>query len=344
MTFSQLSTTAVLGIGIVGLIVTIGASEVLVRGVGRLGKNLGLLGGLLGLIIALGADSPEISSAVISTVKGSAATGVGVIIGSNAFNIAVLFASATFVAGRLSIQRASLLIDAGVAILITIAVGAAILGGVPLAIAWVVIILVFPLYVAFLSLRPETITRLSLPGRVTGVLVAASGACAEEGDGLEAELEGRYVASPGFRSWIPVLLAAPAIILIILGALTLVQSSITLGHRWGIPNAIVGLVGLAAATSLPNAYAATRLAQDGRGTAVVSATFNSNTLNLIAGFAVPAIFLMPSGSLAPASYVVWLLVITTLAVILLLKGLRWKGAVALLLTYIAFIVFALITS
>jgi len=100
---------------------------------------------------------------------------------------------------------------------------------------------------------------------------------------------------------------------------------------------------LAAATSLPNAYAAVRLAMDGRGAAVVSATFNSNTLNLVAGIAVP-ILLFPSlrGSV-PAGYIVWLLVLSLLALALVARGLRRRGAVLLLGAYAGFVVYAVLT-
>lgn len=48
---------------------------------------------------------------------------------------------------------------------------------------------------------------------------------------------------------------------------------------------------LAALTSLPNAYTAAHLARRGRGAAVVSATVNSNTINLVVGLALPALII-----------------------------------------------------
>lgn len=51
---------------IICLIAMLAASEVLVRGLVRLGVKLRLTEGLLGLLTALGADAPEISSAIAS--------------------------------------------------------------------------------------------------------------------------------------------------------------------------------------------------------------------------------------------------------------------------------------
>jgi len=79
-TVHAVPTGVVIGIAVLALTAMLGASEVLVRGVGRLARNQGLLGGIVGLLIALGADSPEISSAVASVANGSAATAVGVVI------------------------------------------------------------------------------------------------------------------------------------------------------------------------------------------------------------------------------------------------------------------------
>src|SRR6202035_4471267 len=111
----------------------------------------------------------------------------------------------------------------------------------------------------------------------------------------------------------PVVLIVPALVLIVLGSVALVQSAVKLGARWGIARVLVGVVALAAATSLPNVYAALRQSMDGWGAAVVSATFNSNTLNLVAGIAVP-ILLFPSlrGSI-PGGDILWLLAMSLLA-------------------------------
>ena len=135
-----------------------------------------------------------------------------------------------------------------------------------------------------------------------------------------------------------------ALVIIVAGSFALVQSAVTLGARWGVASVLVGVVALAAATSLPNAYAAVRLALDGRGAAVVSATFNSNTLNLVAGIAFP-ILLFPSlrGSV-PAGYILWLLVMSVLALVLLARGLHRRGTVLLLGAYVAFIAYAVLTA
>jgi cation:H+ antiporter len=338
-----LSTGLVIGVAVVALIITLGASEILVRGVGRLARNLGLLGGVVGLIVALGADSPEISSSVSAVANGSAATAAGIVFGSNIFNLAFLLGGAALTAGHLRVHRSVVVLDAAVAMIVTLAIGLAVLGAIPVALGWAVMLLVFVPYVGFLIANPATIARLPLPNALTRVLSNAARDAALEGMELEAELEELARNTPP-RSWRPVVLILPALVLIVLGSVALVQSAVTLGARWGIARVLVGVVALAAATSLPNVYAAVRLAMDGRGAAVVSATFNSNTLNLVAGIAVP-ILLFPSlrGSVPP-SYIVWLLAFSLLALVLLARGLRRPGAVVLIGAYAAFVAYAVLTA
>jgi cation:H+ antiporter len=341
-TVHGLQTGAVIGVSVIALIATLAASEVLVRGVGRLARNLGLLGGVVGLIVALCADAPEISSSVSAVADGSAATAAGVVFGSNVFNIAILLGGAALAAGLVRIPTAALLIDGCVAIVVTLSIGLMVLGALPIAVGWLLMLLVFAPYVVFLVLPPATIAGLPGPDALRRLLVDASRESGTEGLELEAEIED-LSPSRVSRSWRPALLMVPALAVIVIGSVVMVQGAVTLGERWGIASVLVGVVALAATTSLPNAYAAIRLGLDGHGAAVVSATFNSNTLNLIAGIAVP-ILLFPSlrGSV-PTGYVVWLLAMSVLAVVLLIAGLNRRTAALLLAAYAGFVAYAVLT-
>ncbi len=72
-----------------GFALTVASSVVLARELDRIGERLGFSEALLGIVTALGADAPEIASAVAAIVAGHEDTGVGVVVGSNVFNIAV---------------------------------------------------------------------------------------------------------------------------------------------------------------------------------------------------------------------------------------------------------------
>jgi len=325
------STAAALLLFAVGLGVSLGASEFLVRGFGRLGANVGLAAGLVGLLTALGADAPEISSAITALLSGAKDVGLGVILGSNLFNLAVLLGFSAVVAGRVSFRRILVALDGGVALWATLVVGAMLLVGLAPIVALVLLLAVFLFYVFLLAAEPHWVDRLLLPRRTRHRLVAAARV-------IHGDLER---TGPARDSWGPVWWIVPSIAAIVVGSVAMVNGALVLGDHWHLSRIFLGAVLLAAITSLPNAYAATRLALSGNGTAVVSLAFNSNTLNLLAGIALPAVVI---GGLASApgamADIAWLTALTLVAIGLgyVGRGLnRWSGLV-LIIAYVMFIV------
>jgi cation:H+ antiporter len=325
------STGVALIVFAVGLAVSLGASEFLVRGFGRLGTNVGLAAGLVGLLTALGADAPEISSAVTALLSGAKDVGLGVILGSNLFNLAALLGLSAIVAGQVSFRRILLALDGGVALFATLVVGAMLLLGLAPIIALVLVLAVFLFYVYLLAAEPHRVDHLLLPPHMRHRLAAAA-----------RLIHGDLERSQGVQdSWAPVWWIVPSIAAIVAGSVAMVNGALVLGDHWHLSRIFLGAVALAAITSLPNAYAATRLALSGNGTAVVSLAFNSNTLNLLAGVSVPAVLIGGMASAPGAlSEFVWLMVLTLIAIE---RGYRERrlsrrsGAV-LILGYLVFVV------
>ena len=142
------------------------------------------------------------------------------------------------------------MLDAGVALATTLAIGLAVLGSIPVAVGWILTLIVLVPYVGILITPPARIERLALPKPFVTFLLQASRESATEGTEFEDEIE--MVAPTSLdRRWRPVLLVLPALVLIVLGSFVLVQSAITLGERWHVASLLVGVVALAAATSLP---------------------------------------------------------------------------------------------
>ena len=135
--------------------------------------------------------------------------------------------------------------------------------------------------------------------------------------------------------------------LIVAGSVGMVQSALALGDRWGISNAVLGVVVLAPLTSIPNALTAVRLGLARRGAALVSETFNSNTINLAAGVTIPALFVTVTAASAVARVdVAWLIAMTALCGLLLARpdGMRRVGGAALICLYLAFVAVQLIAA
>jgi len=325
------STAVALIVFVVGLSVSLGASEFLVRGFGRLGGNVGLAAGLVGLLTALGADAPEISASITALLSGAKDVGLGVILGSNLFNLAVLLGFSAVVAGRVSFRRVLLALDGSVALWATLVVGVMLLAGLAPVVALVLVLAVFVFYVFLLAAEPHRVDRLLLPRHMRHRLAAAARV-------IHGDLER---TEPTQDFWGPVWWIVPSIGAIVVGSLAMVNGALVLGDHWHLSRIFLGAVALAAITSLPNAYAATRLALSGNGTAVVSLAFNSNTLNLLAGISLPALLI---GGLASApgalADIAWLTALTVVAIGLgyLGRGLnRWSGLV-LIIGYLIFIV------
>jgi cation:H+ antiporter len=323
------STPLAIVVCLAGLGISLGASEVLVSGLGRLGSKLGLASGLLGLLVALGADGPEISSAITALLSGAKDVGVGVILGSNLFNLAALLGLSAAIAGRLDFGRVLLTLDGGVALLSTAAIALLLFGWLASWVVMVVLAAIVIPYLLLLTARPRHLDELSLPVSLRHRLTRIA-RLVHPDPGLP-----EVAPVSGVSAW----WIGPAVAAIIGGSYAMVTSALALGDRWSVPRAFLGTVILAALTSLPNAYAAVRLALRRNGPAVVSEAFNSNTINLLAGIAVPALFMGMVATVNGAANLWWLLGFTVLALALgyLQRGLTRTGGALLIAVYVLFL-------
>ncbi len=336
------------------------AAFVLTRQIVRIGEGF-FTPGLLGILVALASDSPEITSAMTALATGQREMGVAVVLGSNVFNLAALLGVTAIVTGKgVVVERRSLLISGGAAILVTLAGALLVIQWLPGWAALAMAILVLVPYVVGSSLPPSVLETLPLPAGVLSFLCgglakagrdAEPAPTAEHGDVTEAG-RAAQAAPTAEEGGISGAEGAPVVILalagVIGGSVAVVKSAVLLGGRWGVPHAITGVLGLAALTGVPNLIAAVNLSRHGRGTAVVSETLNSNSLNVVFGLCLPSVVM--GGVNAPSTTAKialgWLVAMTVLALMLVGRrdGLRWKGGVALVASYAAFVVAVLLVS
>ena len=311
------------------------ASAKMTAGLDRLGENLGLSEGLLGLLTALGANAPEISAAVTALLSGAHDVGYGLVLGSNLFNLAGLLGLSAALVGRVAEDRAGLALHGGVALLTTLLAGAMVLGLLPPGWTLGLLLAVMGPYVTLLAISPARLRQWDAPG----MRALATSLHGEDAGEQQAPGERKAPSEKKRGGWGPVWLLAPMLAVIVGGSVEMVQSALVLGKAWHVPSAVVGAVALAALTGLPNVYAALRLARQGRGGAVVSETLNSNTLNLLAGIALPAVvFGLGRGSRASVMEAGWLLGLTLTALLLLWRGpLTRRGGVFVIAVYLAFV-------
>ena len=312
----------------VSLGATLFAAAVFAERLDVLGHRLQLPEAVVGVLTAAGADAPELSTAIAALVQGSHAVGLGVVVGSNVFNIAAMLGLSAVVVGRVRLAPEALVLEGGVALAVTVIVALLVFGVLP---AWATVllcVLVLVPYVVIVSVAEgDRPTRLSL--RQWRHLRRALGGTDRRRPPLGRDVVG------------PMLVIPPAVAAIVLGSIGMVHSALILADRWGLPDAVVGAVLLAVLTSLPNAYTGIRLGRARRGAALVTETMNSNTINLVGGLAIPALFVGLGGfSTLAAVDVAWLLVATTVAILLLLRrsGMRLRGGILLLAIWVGFAV------
>ncbi|MDQ2687036.1 MAG: hypothetical protein M3Y28_04130 [Armatimonadota bacterium] len=295
------------------LALTLFASALLTKGLDELGEILRIPAGLFGLMTALGANAPEISSSVAALLSGARDVGLGVVLGSNMFNLAALLGLSAMVAGPVRAHRAGLVLHGGVGLWVTLAGGALVVGWLSPVLSVVLMAAVVLPYGVALATPPHRLRRLPLPDWLTGWLArSVTEVRHEESTAEKAERED--AKSRSGSAWGPIRVIGLALLAIVGGSIGMVNTALVLGHDWGVPQRFIGTLALAALTGLPNAYAAVRLARKGQGAAVVSEAFNSNTLNILIGIGLPAlIFGLGKAGARIDLEVAWLLGMTVVA-------------------------------
>jgi cation:H+ antiporter len=319
---------------VVSLVVTLAAARVFARRLDRLGVHFGLPEALIGLLTALAADGPEISTAVVALFKGAHGVSVGVLVGSSVFNLAAMVGLSAVLAGCVRLPRDVLVFEGAVAMLITLIVGALILGWLSAVVTLVLTACVVGPYLLLLIHGPPRWLRV---GRQVVARAVERGSSA----GSDSELSPPATLSGDDPARHLVAIVALDVPLIVAGSIGMVEAALALSGRWGIPNAVLGVLVLAPLSSIPNALTGVRLGLAHRGSALVSEVFNSNTINLVAGVTIPALFVTVTATSAVAKTdVAWLVAMTAVCILLLARpgGVRRAGAAVLVALYVAFVV------
>ena len=316
---------------LVGVAVALAASAVLVAALERVGARFGLSEASLGLLVALAADSPEVSAAVAAYVRHEPGIGVGVVLGSNAFNLAALLGLGAVVAGRIALHRKVVLLEGVVAALVALlTVGTIAAPEHAVAFLLLTVAVLVP-YVWLSALPPERRPRVPLPKSWRRWLASAV---------AEEEVELRTAITPRRGTWKDAAVVFAAVPAVVAASTFMEGAASDLGARHAIPAIVIGGVLLAAITSLPNAVAAVYLARRDRGAATFSVALNSNAVNVVVGLMIPAVLVVGAtfakdGGGITAAYLG--LTLVTLFFAWRGRGLgRWSGALIIAL-YAAFV-------
>ena len=316
---------------VAALVVTLAAAATFARRLDRLGAKYGLPEVWIGLLTAFAADGPEVSSALVALIKGAHDASVGVIVGSNTFNLAAMIGASALIAGCVQVARNALVLEGTVALAVTAIVIALLVGWISPAVAVLAITCFVGPYLVLLLGGDDLANRFGL--RRLAALV-------KDRDSAEDESEAREHLTHDFVTHHQIALMAIDLALIVAGSLGMVQAALTLGDKWGIAPGVVGALILGPLTSLPNALTGVRLGRARRGAALVTETLNSNTINLVAGVALPSLFVTLTAKSGKDQLDLALLAVAMVATVALLaprKGMGRAGAAVIVTLYAAFV-------
>lgn len=284
------------------------------------------------MLVALSAATPEISSAVTALFIKQHDIGVGIIIGSNIFNLAALLGICALVAGRLPLKRQSTIFNGAISLLVPLVLILLILKFISASVSIVLLVLLLVPYAIASNLKPNEMKKWKLPEKVRTFLTRAIASTSNVSKSQNTEVS---------KSWSWAWIGGAALIVIIVTSMGMVRSAVFLSTAWGLNKTIIGVLVLALFTGIPDVITAIKLALDGKGISVMSEALNSNNLNILFGICVPAtIFSLGTlGSLTIFS-VWWLIGITVinLSILFFKKGFtRMSGALSVGL-YLIFII------
>ena len=318
--------------------VSLATSWLLVSRLERVGERLGLSEALLGMVAALAADAPEITSAITALLTHQQRVGAGVVIGSNVFNLAALLGLGAVVAGGIRFRRRVVVLGGSVAMFVAAVCLATVVGWIPPWMGLGLTAIAMLDYIVLLGFNRRGLRRLAARSRWGHWLRAA---VVEEERDLDAAIRPRRAGRGD------VVVAVISLIVVVAASATMERTASDLGSRFGVPEIVLGGLILAAVTSLPNAVAAVYLAVRGRGAAVLSIALNSNSLNVLFGLLLPGALVglgNPSGQTALVA--AWYVGLTAATLLIAHRqgGLRRPAGALIVAAYAAFVVWLAIAA
>ncbi|MGC9516812.1 MAG: calcium/sodium antiporter [Methanomicrobiales archaeon] len=269
-----------IGILIVSLIIVIKAADLFIDNLVDIGTRLGISEIILGVTAAaIGTSLPEFGSAVIASFSGNTDIGVGVVIGSNIWNIAGILGISATVAGVIKTDTKGITRDG----LITLGTGLILvffmLFGDINRIAAIIMIMVYVVYLWILIRAQKDYSDDS-----------------KEQSTLEERKLEEYTekySEETDKSIKPknIIFLILGFIGLVVGCKLLVDSGTELARIAGIPAMIMGLFTLAIGTSIPELVVTLTSAVKGLHNLSLGTVLGSNTFNIMIGIGVPALFM-----------------------------------------------------
>jgi cation:H+ antiporter len=246
---------------------------------------------LLGFLGAVGANIPNYMAALVAFIGGHGLVGIGIIVGSNIYNVAVILGIAALatpgrggiILGELAAREvrylAWLVAIMGIALLLLVLPGTSLLPAhQEMQVLLKLLVIALFALVVYDALRPDPRTETEKHGetahRPTPAQAHAASTAAENVDSRPLPVR-------------TILLATLALGISLIGVIVMVQAAQQSAAKLHLSPVILSLVVLAVATSLPNTVVAYQLARTEGSSTCVEEILSSNAVNLTLGAVVP---------------------------------------------------------
>jgi cation:H+ antiporter len=325
-----------IGALIISLIIVIKSADLFVDNLVDIGAALGISQIILGVTAsAIGTSLPEFGSAMIASLSGSTDIGVGVVIGSNIWNIAgILGITATF-AGVIKTDARDLKRDG----LVTLGTGLILIFFMFFGdIGRIASVFMIILYAVYLWRLIKDQKKFETEEKVKQQKL-------DEFDS-EKEFKSKTKTSRmGSMDKKKLALVGLGLLGLIVGCRILVYAGVELARIAGIPEMIMGLFTLAIGTSIPELVVTFSSAMKGLHELSLGTVLGSNTFNILIGIGVPALIMsIPVEPLSLSFDAPFMIFVTILLIGLIKAGgnkLNRTGGLVLLATYITYAVLRL---
>ncbi|HEX4937351.1 MAG TPA: calcium/sodium antiporter [Candidatus Kapabacteria bacterium] len=312
-----------------GLVLLVLGAEFLVKGASRLAAAAGISPLVIGLtIVAFGTSAPEMAVSVGAAWSGQADLALGNVVGSNIFNVLFILGVSALIVPLVVAQQ---LVRLDVPIMIVASV-ATLLMGMDGAIGRIDGLILFAGILAY-----------------TVFLIRQS---KKESAAVKDEYSQEFGESQGKvgRYALNFVYIAGGLVLLVLGARWLVDSSVAIAQYFGVSELVIGLTIVAAGTSLPEVATSVIASIRGERDIAVGNVVGSNIFNILSVLGLSSVVAPAGIEVAPAALVFDIPVMIGVALACLpifFTGYiitRWNGALFLFyyVAYTAYLIMAAI--
>ncbi len=321
---------ALVAILIVSLIIVIKAADIFVDKIVEIGGIMGISEIILGVTAsAIGTSLPEFGSAVMAALFNSPDLGVGVVIGSNIWNIAGILGISAIFAGTIRSSPKGLTRDGAFTLLTAfILLGFMYFLGVVDIYASIIFVIVYSIYL-WILIRDQ---KKEAENHVKKEEIKVK---PTEQISYHPPEEKKKIGF-GMIAW-----SLEGLDGLIVGCRLLVYSGTELATIANIPQMIMGLFTLAIGTSIPELVVTFNSARKGLHDLSIGTVLGSNTFNIMIGLGIPAIFMsVPIEHLSYTFDAPVMIFVTVLVLLLIKRGMKLTrvDGFILALTYITYAV------